>query len=121
MDMSYQESNILLLPIEVTRKICTYLPPKACVALMLSCRALMCCLNNDRLLWQSIFHQLEIRMPKDDLDDDNEFFPYAFQRFIDTRNWLLNHDNSKSTTDACRLLYNIGYQKEDGLSALKTA
>ena len=121
MDKSYQESNILLLPIELTRKICTYLPPKACVALMLSCRALMCCLNTDRLLWQSIFHQLDIRFLKDDLDNDNEFFPSAFKCFIDTRNRILNHDSSNSTKDSSRLLYNIGYQKEHSLSSLKTS
>ena len=124
MDTSHQQQNILLLPIEVLRKLCNYLSPKSCVALMLSCRALMYHLNSDILLWKSITSQLCIpnKINETKISEDIKaqgFFPSSFQWFINVRHHLKNQDNSKRKQNSSRLEYNIGFHKQVDPSNVK--
>ena len=105
---------MLSLPIEVIRKICEYLSPKSCVALMLSCRGLMFHLNRDRILWKSICDQLNIQLPEENFEGVNEgwlFFP-SFRWFIHTRDRLITHDTSVRHANSSRLYYNIRFEKQ---------
>lgn len=107
--------SILALPIEVIRNICTYLPPKVCVALMLSCRKLMFHLNRDIILWQSICAQLNIPQPQQnfvDVNEDRFFFP-SFRWLVHIRNRLINHCISGKHANCSRLLYNIRFQNQE--------
>ena len=114
MDISLKECNILSLPVEVLRKFCGYLCPKACVSLMLSCRTMMFHLNRDTLLWKSIFSQLGIRCPEGYWEEakDSDLFPQPFRRFMSVRDGLKKHDTSKSKPTLSRLKYNIEFRKQ---------
>ena len=102
------------LPIDIVRIISTYLPPKASVSLMLSCRRILIALKRDRLLWRSILHQLEIHFEERDFDEtsDNYWFCSPFRQFVDIRRRFLTYQ-ATTTQKNHRLYYNIRFEPQE--------
>ena len=106
-------TSILSLPMDVIRIICTYLPPKPCLALMLSCRRFMVSLSRDLLVWRKIMQQLNIPFQDKDIECNNkdEKFPSLFLRFIEIRRNLKNN-LSNGLHKSSRLYYNIEFESQ---------
>ena len=110
-----RKKDILMLPTDVIRIICTFLGPKECVSLMLTCRTLMIALNFDLLTWRSIMSKLCIPFNEDifEPNQNDGFFCLEFQRFINIRRSLIHYKEERTYQHSHRIHYDIGYGSQE--------